>query len=178
MPQSPSSFKKMRSWSVYDGSIRSALLSLKYQNNLGLGEALATRLAPFVNAQGWPIDLVVPVPLGKKRMEERGYNQVGLVAMPLASMNRWLYRPRAISRIRDSRSQVGLTPIERQENVANAFQGDHRIIEGKIVLLMDDIATTGATVNSCARALVNAGASEVYVLTLARAGYHHGSDIA
>lgn len=168
----------MRSWSVYGGSIRSALLSLKYQNNLGLGEALASRLAPFVTAQEWPIELVVPVPLGKKRMDERGYNQVGLVAMPLASLNHWMYKPNAISRIRDSRSQVGLTPIERQENVANAFQGDPRIIDGKIVLLVDDIATTGATVRSCASALLNAGASEVYVLTLARAGYQHGSDIA
>lgn len=171
-------YKEMRSWLLYGGPIRSALHSLKYQNNLGLGEALAGRLAPFVDAQGWPIDIVVPVPLGKKRMKERGYNQVGLVAMPLASMNGWKYRPRAIARIQDSRSQVGLTPKERRDNVANSFLGDSRILEGKIVLLMDDITTTGATVNSCAGALVSAGANDVFVLTLARAVYQHGSEIA
>lgn len=168
----------MRSWSLYGGPIRSAIHSLKYQNNLGLGEKLAIHLAPFVKDQGWPIDVVVPVPLGRKRLKERGYNQVGLVAMPLASLLDWAYLPNAIIRIKDSRSQVGLTPLQRLENVENAFHGDPQKINNKVVLLMDDITTTGATAKSCTHALLNAGAKEVYVVTLARAVYQHGTDLA
>jgi competence protein ComFC len=167
----------LRSWLVFEGPIRHALHKLKYRRNMALGDALATHLADYVDTLGWPVDLVVPVPLGKERTKERGYNQVGLVAMPLALINHWHYSPRALVRTRETRSQVGLSITERKENVSGAFLGNMSLVHKSTVLLMDDVATTGATLSSCAAALMDAGAKSVYALTLARALPHHGLNI-
>jgi competence protein ComFC len=164
----------MRSWLVFEGPIRYALHNLKYRQNMALGDALAQHLAVYVDTLGWPVDVVVPVPLGKERKKERGYNQVGLVAMPLAVANHWRYAPRALVRSRETRSQVGLTVAERKENVSGAFQANAALVSGATALLMDDVATTGATVTACTAVLLDAGAKSVYVLTLARALLHHG----
>jgi len=167
-------FKMMRSWLVFEGPIRHALHTLKYRRNLSLGDALAQHLSEYVGTLGWPVDLVIPVPLGKERMKERGYNQIGLVALPLAVAKHWRYAPQAIARLRETRSQVGLTIAERKANVSGAFQADPGQVHGKTTLLMDDVATTGATLSACAFALLDAGAESVYALTLARALPHHG----
>jgi len=164
----------MRSWLIYEGPIRHALLELKYGRNVALGDALAKHLAEFVGKLGWQVDLVVPVPLGKNRMKERGYNQVGLVALPLAAVNHWRYVPRALIRSRETRSQVGLTVDERKENVSGAFQANSALVSGATVLLMDDVATTGATLSACATSLLDAGAKSIFALALARALPHHG----
>lgn len=171
---SPPPYEMMRSWLVFEGPIRFALHKLKYRSNVALGDALAKHLAEYVGTLEWPIELVVPVPLGKDRAKERGYNQVGFVAMPLAFINKWSYFPRALVRTRETKSQVGLSIAERRENVSGAFLGDAAIVRGATVLLMDDVATTGATLSSCAAALREAGAKSVYALTLARALPHHG----
>jgi competence protein ComFC len=162
-------FEAMRSWSIFEGPIRNALHKLKYRRNLALGDALACQLAEFVRSLSWPVNLVVPVPLGKQRLRERGYNQVGLVALPLAAMLGRRYAPRAVVRSKDTRSQVGLSAPERKENVSGAFTASPEIATNRTVLLIDDVATTGATLSSCARALLAAGAPAVYALTLARA---------
>jgi competence protein ComFC len=164
----------MRSWLVFEGPIRNALHTIKYRRNLALGEALAKHLAGFVGTLGWPVNLVVPVPLGKGRKKERGYNQVGLVAMPLASFNHWRYSPRALARIRETNSQVGLTIAQRKENVSGAFLADQALVSNADILLMDDVATTGATLSACAASLLEAGARSVYALTIARALPQHG----
>jgi competence protein ComFC len=78
--------RMMRSWLVFDGPIWHALHSLKHRWNIALGDTLAHHLVEFVTALGWPGDAVVPIPLVKNRMKERGYNQAGLVAMPLDSI--------------------------------------------------------------------------------------------
>jgi ComF family protein len=159
---------------VFEGPIRLALHKLKYRRNVALGDALSKHLAGYVSTLGWRVNLVVPVPLGKERKKERGYNQVGMVAKPLALSNHWSYSPNALVRIRETRSQVGLSIAERKENVSGAFLGDKRVVLGSTVLLMDDVATTGATLASCASALLEAGAKSVYALTLARALPHNG----
>jgi ComF family protein len=117
--------------------------------------------------------MVVPIPLGKERMKERGYNQTGLVALPLAAIQHWHYSSRALTRGRETRTQVGLTPTERKENVRGAFRAETKLVHGRNVLLMDDVATTGATLAAGAAALMDAGARSVYGLTLARALVHH-----
>jgi competence protein ComFC len=166
----------MRSWAVFDSPIQDGLHTMKYRRNLGFGEELAVQMADFVRSLGWPVEMLIPVPLGKKRLKERGYNQVGLVARPLAYQMGWMYAPDALRKIRETRSQVGLTIHQRRENVQNAYQADPQIVTRKSVLIMDDVATTGSTIQSCTEALLCADAKEIYVLTIARALSHHDLD--
>ena len=126
-------------------------------------------LAHYVQSLNWDVEAIVPIPLSAERFAERGYNQVALMARPLAMIQRWHYAPGALQRIKHTRSQVGLTPNERRENVQNAFRAKAHLIRNKKILLMDDVATTRATLTSASRELVEAGASHVYVLTAARA---------
>ncbi|HSM72674.1 MAG TPA: phosphoribosyltransferase family protein, partial [Anaerolineales bacterium] len=130
-------------------------------------------MSEFVRSLEWKIDLLIPVPLGKKRLKLRGYNQVELVAEPLAYKIGWKYEPTALRKSRETHSQVGLSISQRKENVLGAYQADSEIVKRKSVLLMDDVATTGSTIQSCSRALMDAGAQDVYALTIARALSHH-----
>jgi ComF family protein len=140
-----------------------------------LGDALANQLAGFVRELNWPIDVIVPVPLGKQRLQERGYNQVGMIARPLALALGIQYVPKALNRQRETRSQVGLTKAERHDNVRGAFQALGVVVNRKTVLVMDDVATTGSTLSSSAEALFSSGAKDVYALTVARALTQHMS---
>jgi len=170
-------FKAIRSWAVFEGPIRNAIHALKYRRNILLGSALAPNLAGYLTKLGWHADVVIPVPLGKLRLKERGYNQVGLFARPLAAAQDWQYEPQALTRERETRSQVGLSPLERKENITGAFGADPLHVSGKNILLMDDVITTGATLAACADALAKAGARNIYGLTLARAMPYHGLQI-
>jgi competence protein ComFC len=163
----------MRSWAVFDSPIQDGLHTMKYRGNTAFGEALAAHMAEFVRALQWKIDLVIPIPLGKKRLQERGYNQVALFAEPLAYALGWDYAPRALWKARETRTQVGLNIAQRRENVDHAYQADAAIVKQKSVLLMDDVATTGSTVSASTTALLDAEARDVYVLTIARALSHH-----
>jgi ComF family protein len=166
----------MRSWAAFDSPVRQALHKLKYRRDMGLGDALAVPIARFVDSFAWPFSVVIPVPLGQKRMAERGYNQVALISHPLSLALGRDYRPAALKRARETRSQVGLNAHERRKNVEHAFIADPRHIRGKTILVVDDVATTGSTLSSCAAALLQAGATDVYALTVARALPHHGFD--
>lgn len=166
----------MRSWAVFDSPLQNGLHTLKYRRNISFADALAWQMTDFVRSLGWPAEILIPVPLGKRRLKERGYNQVGLVARPLAYHMGWRYMPSGLRKTRDTRSQVGLNPSQRRENVQNAYQADPNVVKQKSVLIMDDVATTGSTISACTQALLDAGAREVYVLTIARALAHHGLD--
>lgn len=168
-------FRELRSWSTFAGPVRHALLQLKYQRDVGLGEALTPQLHEFAAALGWRVSLIVPVPLSRKRQKERGYNQAALVARPLSMALKVPYAPGALVRTRETRSQVGLTKAGRYDNVHDAFQAARRDVSGRIILLIDDVATTGATLSSCAAALYAAGAREVFALSVARANHAHHS---
>lgn len=170
----PPPFRSLRSWAVFDFPVRPALHRLKYRRDMGLGDALAVPLSRFADSLDWPLDMIIPVPLGRKRMQERGYNQVDLIARPLSLALGLNYRPAALKRTRDTVSQVGLSAVERRENVRNAFIADALVVRGKTILVMDDVSTTGSTLSSCAEALFQAGAKEVFALTVARALPHHG----
>lgn len=146
---------------------------MKYRRNVGLGEALASQMAEFVRSLPWDLDMMVPVPLGKSRLKERGYNQVALVAQPLAYYANLLYGSEALWKSRDTRSQVGLNISQRRENVQHAYKADPAIVKHKSILLMDDVATTGSTIASCTEALLSAEARDVYAITIARALSHH-----
>ena len=163
----------LRSWAVFDSPIQDALHTIKYRNNIGLADSVAVQMTEFARSLGWEIDLLVPAPLSKGRQRERGYNQVALVARPLAYEMGWEYVPGALTKVRETRSQVGLNVSERRENVSMAYQADPAQVKRRVVLLMDDVSTTGSTIAACAEALVSAGARDVYALTIARALAHH-----
>jgi ComF family protein len=156
-------------WGLHSGPLREALHRFKYKRDLGLADAFAELLIEVFQRAGEETDLVVPVPLGRKRQRERGFNQAAMLAAAFSGKLGIVYRPGAAKRIRETRSQVGLSVPQRRENVAGAFQADPKTISGKRVLLIDDVLTTGATLNACARALKDAGAAAVVALTLARA---------
>jgi ComF family protein len=166
-------YRALRPWLVFDGPIRNALHQMKYRSDIGLGDALAAQMTGFVHTLDWPIDLVTPVPLSKSRRRERGYNQVALVARPLSMALGLTYAPAALVRCKNTHSQVGLSREERRENVRGVFRADARV-RGKTILLVDDVATTGSTLTSGAEALLAAGASQVYALTIARALARYG----
>lgn len=163
----------MRSWAVFDSPVQNALHTIKYRRNIGLADAIALDMVEFVQTLNWSVDVLIPTPLGKARLKERGYNQVALVARPLAHELGIAYAPNGVRKVRETRSQVGLTAAERRENVRAAYQADPSEVKRKSVLLMDDVATTGSTISACADSLLSAGASEVYALTIARALSHH-----
>ena len=154
--------------------MQEALHRLKYRRDIGLGEALSIQMSGFVKQLGWPVDMLIPIPLGKKRLKERGYNQVAMVAVPLSMQLGYEYYPNALVRARETRSQVGLSAVERHENVQGAFFAESQRVSGHTVLLMDDVSTTGATLSSAAEALYTSGARDVYAITIARALPHQG----
>jgi ComF family protein len=161
----------MRVWGHYEGRLRDAILSLKYHKNLGMGNALSQPLIEIIRTEKWKFDLVIPVPLSAQRHFERGYNQVSQLAFPISLCLGLHYRPAGLRRIRNTASQVGLTGDQRRRNVIGAFQADHGIVGGRSVLLVDDVTTTGTTLDECSLALVSAGVKTVYAITLARAGH-------
>ncbi len=142
-----------------------------------MGEALAQHLIELLQKQNWQVDAVIPVPLSRQRLRQRGYNQAGLLAFPLAIAFRLAYMPDALRRVRDTASQVGLNERERIQNVRDAFTANLQRIQGKNILIIDDVATTGATIGSCASALLAAGARSVYAMTFARAMLHHDNPL-
>ena len=160
---------KVRSYAIYKGPLVRALLQLKYRSNRLLAFTMSQWLVELLSQETWQVDLVVPVPLGRDRLRQRGYNQAGLIASALAEFQHLQYSDRALQRIRETRSQVGLDAMARMRTVQGAFLADSAIVEGKRVIVVDDLYTTGATLSSCAQALLEAGAVEVYGLTVGRA---------
>lgn len=166
-------FRALRAWTAFDDPIRKALHNLKYRRDISMGDALAAHMLPFVEGLGWEFDLFIPIPLGKQRLKERGYNQVGMIAKPLTMALDAKYVPHGLTRQKETRTQVGLTRQERKENIREAFRAWHGV-EGKRVLIFDDVSTTGSTLSSAAESLLKSGAQEVYALTVARALPQHG----
>lgn len=153
----------------FEGPLREAIHRFKYKPCRALGKPLSQwmtrniRLAP-------DIDLVMPVPLHRKRLRQRGFNQALLLAHGVSSAYRIGLSYDNLVRTRYTRPQVELTGEERIKNVAGAFALRRpQEVEGKRVVLVDDVFTTGATMDECARVLKQAGASEVISLTAARA---------
>ena len=162
-------FEALRSWAFFDGPIREALHKLKYRRDIGLGEILALPLIEYLKELNWEIDIIVPVPLGVARLKERGYNQSVLIALPLSLATRIAYHPSALERVRETRSQVGLSLEQRRVNVLDAFRGNSKLVSDKRILLVDDVTTSCSTLEAYSVALLEAGADKVFGLTVARA---------
>lgn len=172
-------FARAAAYGSYEGGLRELIHLLKYENVRPAAEVLGRMLAEVLEMLrpdfGPEPPLLTPVPLHRGRLRERGFNQAELIAraarkqfarssgvlLPLASD--------ALARRRETGSQTGLTNHQRRENVRAAFAvSDPQQVAGKVVVLVDDVFTTGTTVAECARVLRRAGAERVLVATVAR----------
>lgn len=150
--------------------VATVLHQLKYQRRLAAARPLRRLVAERAPAWVAGCELLVPVPLHRDRLRWRGFNQSLVLARDLARAKCIPVAPQALVRVRPTRPQVGLDPRLRTANVAGAFQVvDAAGVRDRRVLLVDDVMTTGATVQACALALRRAGARRVDVLVLARA---------
>ncbi len=150
----------------YRDKLELAIRHLKYHHVTGLAKLFAQELAKEIRRANWSADYVTAVPLHWKRYLSRGYNQSALVAKPLAHQLGIAYAP-LLSRTQSTQQQAKLSKLEREKNVANAFKA--KPVEGKRILLLDDVITTGATLRACQTCLYEAGAKEVKLVAIARA---------
>jgi len=164
----PPPFKRARAAALYDGPAADAIRRFKYSRRLDYLPVMQHWLTkPHCLELAAAADLIVPVPLHGKRLKERGFNQAVLLARAFTQLPLSL---QALVRVRHTAPQAGLKPHERRDNVRRAFQVPQpELIQDKKILLIDDVYTTGATVRECAKALLQAGARQVEVLTVARA---------
>jgi ComF family protein len=165
-------FDVARSFGAYTPRRARAILLLKYGNVAPLGAWFARQLAGLVHRQIQDLaaDAVVPVPLDRSRLRERGYNQAELIARPLARLLGIPFRSYLLVRTRPRPNQLRLTRRERWETVRGAYATcNTAAVDNLRVLLVDDVFTTGATLDACSRALKGAGAAQVVGLTVARA---------
>jgi ComF family protein len=167
----PRAFDRARAACLYDEASRDLILQFKHADRLDLARLFSlwlSRAAADLTAEA---DAVVPVPMHPLRLIRRRYNQAAEMARPLARREGIAYWPGALKRRRAGESQAGKSGAGRRRNVAGAFvcpEGWRTRMAGKRILLIDDVMTTGATAEACAKALLKAGAAAVDLGVIAR----------
>jgi ComF family protein len=157
----------LRSAAHLTGPLRKAIHSFKYEGLRALAGPLGEILYDCWDAEPWPVEAIVPVPLHPQRQRERGYNQSALLSHELARHTGIVVVEGTLLRIHPTPPQVGLNAAERALNVRDAFTCCNQDVRGQRVLIVDDVLTTGATLRSCAKALLEGKAEGVWGLTLA-----------
>lgn len=155
--------------SYKDEALKSLVHGLKYNKLLNLADVIGEMLGMAIASSGLSLDvLVVPVPLHPEKEKKREFNQSELIATYVSNRLNIAKAP-ALRRIKETKSQVGLTKIERAENMAGAFKCvKKKLVQDRVILLIDDVATTGATLNACATVLKAAGAKRIIAAVVAR----------
>lgn len=169
--QSPPAYAAARAVFLYDGPVRELIHHMKFQGEFDLPARLFSReLALLARRLDWPVDAVLGVPSTPNTLRKRGYNQSELLARRTAKRLGLPFLRRTLRKKRGTRSQVGLGAQQRMTNLKGSILPGRNAgkLRGKRVLLIDDIFTTGSTVQTCAQALLDCGASAVYVLCAAR----------
>lgn len=167
----PPAFDRARAAVAYSGVARQLVQDLKYADRTDLAPWMARWMLRVGGELVAARPLVVPVPLHWRRFLSRRVNQSAELARALSRLGGLAYAPELLTRVKQTRQQVGLGRHERAENVRAAFRvadGRRAMLAGRAVLLVDDVYTTGATVSAAAKALKRAGAAHVDVLTFAR----------
>lgn len=153
---------------LMDGLVREAVHSFKYRNFRVAAPALASALAQYLNENPLPGAVLAPVPLHRKKLRERGYNQSNLLARELAKATGIPVESNLLARTRHSPAQAfSASRQQRRDNIREAFKC-RRDLSGQGIILVDDVCTTGSTLNACAMALKEGGAGSVWGLALAR----------
>lgn len=165
--QDPPNFDKARAPILYDENSKQLVLALKHQGRKDGIKTFAVWMSECLKNE--EIDLLIPVPLHRMRLFERGFNQSAWLAHEISKLKNIPWNPFILRRHKNTKSQNGLSIKGRMRNVTAAFsvKGD---IKGKNICLIDDVFTTGSTVGACAKALKKAGAKSVFVLCLLRVG--------
>lgn len=167
----PLQIEKIRSVAMFDGVLRQAIHRFKYERLASLAEPFGAMLADYWRAEQLTADWLIPVPLHPSRERDRGYNQSELLARQLARRVNVPISARGLRRTRATAVQMTLNAAQRRENVAGAFECVEPRVRGARVVIVDDVGTTGATLEACAQAVLKAGAASVMGLTLARTPY-------
>lgn len=168
-------FSQARAVFCYEAVILDTIHQFKYKRNIATGEILADFMAdyPFPDITFDDYSLIIPVPLHVKRLRERGFNQSLILARRLAKIKKIPVDFFVLKRHRFTSTQTRSNKQERKHNIRGAFDvSGTKTIAGHNILLIDDVLTTGATVNECSKTLLRAGAKKVSVLTLARVLHH------
>ncbi len=166
----PPPWDKARAAVAFDDASKVLVHLLKYRDVHEAGIAMGRMMAGAGRKLLAECDLIVPVPLHRMRLWTRRFNQAGILAREVAKVSDKPFRHDLLLRGEATRPQVGLTAAERQKNVKRAFVISpemQAVVDGKTVVLVDDVRTTGATAAACAVALKNAGAARVHVLSFA-----------
>ncbi|MBS9722408.1 ComF family protein [Tianweitania sp. BSSL-BM11] len=167
----PPPFTRLRSAAIHTGLARRMVGDLKYRDRTDLAPWMARWMLRAGSELIGESDLIVAVPLHRRRFFQRRYNQSAELARSLSGLTGLTFEPDLINRTRPTRQQVGLHARQRQDNVRGAFRVDAKAkakLRGKRVLLIDDVYTTGATVSAVSRTLLRNGAAAVHVLTFSR----------
>ncbi|MDR4307305.1 ComF family protein [Chelatococcus sambhunathii] len=164
----PPAFDRMRAVAHFDGTARELVHRLKYADGAHLARPLGRMMARAGHEILSPDVALVPVPLHWRRLWRRRFNQSALLAREIARISGARLAPEAVARVKPTRPQVGLTAAQRAENLAGAFKvTDRAAIAGVRVVLIDDVVTTGSTIDRLARLLRRAGAASVDALVFA-----------
>jgi ComF family protein len=160
----------IRAACTFDGVIRTAIHRFKFRHTRYLAPFLAQVMAQSLARRPIQADLLVPVPMSPSRRRERGYNHSELLAAALARLTTLPEpSPELLAKSKETRPQVGLSAVERRKNLRGAFAcPSPELLAGRRCLLIDDVITTGATLNACAQPLIEAGAKRVMGLVVAR----------
>ena len=157
-----------------DKELQHIIHAFKYDKKFHVGIFLGKSLGEHFKFQfqSWNINLIVPIPLHHLKKAERGFNQSYCIAKGISSQTCIAVKSNAIKRMRFTQSQTTMTLKEREENVESAFKVKKpEAVRGKHILLVDDVMTTGATINECGKVLLNAGANRIYAATVALADF-------
>jgi ComF family protein len=169
-------YSQARAVASFETVIMDTIHKFKYGRNIAVGETLCSLMAGFSFPDfEYPGDsLLIPVPLHIKKLRERGFNQSLLLANALGAEHKLRVNFSLLKRCKSTLTQTGLNKKAREENIKGAFiVTDKKMVAGSDIILIDDVFTTGATINECARTLLRAGAQKVTALTLARVLPNH-----
>ncbi len=151
--------------------MRRAIHAFKYGGRTELASPLAELMVSAWNEEPFPVDCIMPVPLHSTRLRERGYDQAALLARELAAQIKLPVLSQGLERTRITEAQTSLSAPDRRKNVAGAFTASGPWVKGRSVLLVDDVCTTGSTLDACTEVLRRVGAANVFAFTLARTNW-------